>query len=141
MINLRSITFLCSIGISLIIVISVLGFTHLIINPNVNTDQNNIRLALQNENPSSGSIKILNQHMEKTSSGEWVVKGQAQNVGSGQLRYASINVNFYKNGDIVYSSFASLSSVAPGEIKTFKVVYPIQNNSPDSYDVSLGSSW
>jgi hypothetical protein len=79
--------------------------------------------------------------MTKTSSGDWIVKGQVQNVGSGQLRYTSINVNFYKNGNIIYSGFASLSSIAPDEIKDFKVVYPIQNNSPDSYDVSLGSSW
>lgn len=141
MINLRSITFLCSIGISLIIVASILGYVHLITNQNVNADQNSIRIALQNKNPSSGSIKILNQYMTKTSSGDWIVKGQAQNVGSGQLRYTSINVNFYKNGNIIYSGFASLSSIAPDEIKDFQVVYPIQNNSPDSYDVSLGSSW
>lgn len=141
MINLRSITLLCSIGIVLIMVVSILGFAHLNTNSNVNTDQNNIRLALQNENPSSGSIKILNQHMEKTSSGDWIVKGQAQNVGSGQLRYTSIDVNFYKNENIIYTSSAILSSMAPGEIKDFQVVYHNQNNSPDSYDVSLGSSW
>lgn len=141
MINLRSITLLCSIGIILIMVVSVLGLVNLTTNSNVNTDQNNIRLALQNENPSSGSIKILNQQMTKTSYGDWIVKGQAQNVGSGQLRYTSINVNFYKNENIIYTSSAILSSMAPGEIKNFQVVYPDQNNSPDSYDVSLGSSW
>lgn len=141
MIYLRSITLLCSIGMSLIIVVSILGLVHLTGNSNVNADQKSVRISLQDENPSSGSLKILNHHMTKTLFGDWIVKGQAKNVGSGQLRYATINVNFYKNGNLLYSSFANLNSLAPGETKDFEVAYQGHNNLPDSYDAALGSCW
>lgn len=141
MINLRSTTLLCSIGIVLIVVVSIFGLINLTANSNVNADQNNVREALQNENPSSGSLKILDNQMTKTSAGSWIVKGQAKNAGSGPLRYATINVNFYKNGDLIYTSFANLKNMAPGETKDFEVTYHGPDNSPDSYDTSLGSCW
>lgn len=141
MINLRSITLLCSIGISLIVVVSILGLVQLTENSEVRANQNDVRAALQDDNPSSGSLKILNHLMEKTSSGDWIVKGHAKNVGSGNLRYATINVNFYKNGNLLYSSFANLGSIAPGETKDFEITYRGLGDSPDSYDAALGSSW
>ncbi len=141
MIILRSVTFLGTVGIVLIVVISILGFFNLNINSNVNDDQNNIRQALQDQNPSNGSLKILNHQMTKTLSGEWTVKGTAKNVGSGTLQYVTINVNFYKNGYLFYSNFANLHSIAPGETKDFEVTCRGPNSSPDSYDLSLGSTW
>lgn len=140
MVNLRSITLLCSIAVSLLVVISILGLAHLTANYNLSADQNNVRASLQNGNPSSGTLTILNHQMKKPIFGNEIVKGQVQNTGSGQLRYASINVNFYKDGKLIYSGSTTLNCIAPGEIRDFEVAYRGPDNSPDSYDIASGPS-
>lgn len=141
MINLRSATFLCSTGLILIAVIIVLGLAHLNTNLNLSSDQDTVRAAVQNENPSSGSIKILNHQMTKPMFGNWKVKGQVKNIGSDQLRYAAITVNFYdKNGNLLYFSSVNLNNIDPGETKDFEVIYQGPDTPPDSYKLDLGPS-
>jgi hypothetical protein len=139
MINLRSITLLCTIGISLIIVVSILGIAHLSANSNLSADQNNVRASLQSGNSPTGSFKILNHQMTKPILSKEVVKGQVKNEGPDKLCYATINVYFYKNKNLVYSGTINLSNIAPGEIRDFEVPYRGPDNSPDSYDVAIGS--
>ena len=139
MVNLRSITLLCSIGMSLIIVTSILGLAHLTANQNLGANQNNVRSSLQNVNPSSENLKILNHQMTKPLFGSELVKGQVKNIGPTLLRYATINVNFYKNGNLIYTGSVTLNNIAPGEVKDFEVAYRGPDNSPDSYDLSLDS--
>ncbi len=137
---MRSITLLCSITVSLLVVISVLGLAHLNANSNLSVDQNNLRAALQGENPSSGSLTILNHQITKPIFGNEMVKGQVKNTGSGSLRYATIKVNFYKEGNLVYSGSTTLNNIAPDEIMDFEVAYRGPDNSPDSYDIAPGPS-
>ena len=138
MINLRSATLLCSIGLCLIIVTGALGLAHLNLNLNLNNDQNNVRTSLQSGNPSSGNLKILNYEMTKSFFSKDAVKGQVQNTGSGTIRYATINVNFYKNGNLIYRGSTTLTNIAPNEIKNFEIEYQGSGNLPDSYNVELG---
>ncbi|BAP61344.1 hypothetical protein MMMIC1C10_18270 [Methanococcus maripaludis] len=138
MIHLRSATLLCSIGLVSLVVISILGITHLNTNSTLSNDQNDVRTALQNGNPSSGNLKILNHQMTKSIFGNWIVKGQVENTGSSELRYATIEVNFYKNGNLLYTNPVNLNSIAPGETKDFEVIYKGSDSSPDSYSVVLG---
>lgn len=138
MINLRSATLLCSTGLCLIIVTGALGLAHLNLNLNLNNDQNNVRTSLQSGNPSSGNLKILNYEMTKPFFSKDAVKGQVQNTGSGTIRYATINVNFYKNGNLIYRGSTTLTNIAPNEIKNFEIEYQGSDNLPDSYNVELG---
>ena len=140
MVNLHGITLLCSIAVSLLVVISILGLAHLTVNNNLDADQNNVRTSLQNENPSIGSIKILNHQMTKPILGNEIVKGQIKNTGSGQIRYATIKVNFYKDGNLIYSGSINLNDIASGETSSFEVTYEGPDDSPDSYDIALGPS-
>ena len=139
MINLKSATLLCSVGLASFTVIIILGLAHLNINSSLSNDQNNVRAALQGENSPNGSLKLLNDQMVKPIFGNWVVKGQVENTGSGESRYAAIEVNFYKNGNLLYSNTANLNNIAPGETKDFEVTYQ-GSSSPDSYTVTSGQS-
>jgi len=139
MVKLRSATLLCSIGMSLIIVISILGLSHLTANSNLSVDQNDVRKSLQSGNQSSESIEFLNHEMNKPIFGKETVKGKIKNVGVIKLRYTTINVNFYKNGNLIYSDSASLKDIAPGETKDFEITYRGPDSSPDSYDIALGA--
>ena len=140
MINLRSITFLCSTGLVLLAVISILGLAHLNINSNLNNEQHNVRAALQDGNTSSGSLKILNDQMTKPIFGDWMVKGQVENTGSYELRYATISTDFYKNGRLLNTNSINLNNIASGETKNFEVKYQGSDDSPDSYTVTLRPS-
>lgn len=140
MVNLRSITLLCSTGLCLIIVIGILGLAHLNLNLSLNDDQNNVRTTLQSENTEAGNLKILNDEIIKPIFSKDTVKGQVQNTGSGTIRYATVNVNFYKNGNLVYIGSKTLTNIAPGEIRNFEIEYQGSGNSPDSYNIILGPS-
>ena len=120
---------------------SIFGLTHLNDNPGWNNEQNNVRAALQENNPSSGDIKILNHQLTKPFFGDWTVRGQVENTGASQLRYATIEVNFYdKNRNLLYFSSINLSNIAPGEIQDFEVIYRGPDVQPDSYEIALGPS-
>ncbi len=138
MVNLQSVTLLCSIAVSLLVVISILGIANITANYNLGADQNNIRASLQNGNPSGGSITVLNHQMTKPILGNEIGKGQIKNTGSSQIRYATIKVTFYKDGNLIYSGSTNLNDIAPGETRGFEVAYRGSDNSPDSYDVTLG---
>lgn len=140
MINLRSITLLCLIGLSLFIVTSVLGIAHTNLNSSLNNDQSNVRAYLQSGNPTGGSLKILNSEITKPLFSKDTVKGQVQNTGPSTICYATVNVNFYKNGNLVYCGSTTLDNIAPYEIQNFEVSYQGFEDSPDSYNVVLGSS-
>lgn len=140
MVNLQSITLLCSIAVSLLVVISILGLAHLNTSYNLNLDQNNVRASLQNGNISSGNLKILNHQITKPIFGNEIVKGQVKNTGSGLIRYATITVNFYKEGRFICSSSINLLNIAPDEIRDFEVPYQGHNSSPDSYEIASGPS-
>lgn len=140
MVNLRSITLLCSTGLCLIIVIGILGLAHLNLNFSLNDDQNNVRTTLQSENTEVGNLKILNDEITKPIFSKDTVKGQVQNTGSGTIRYATVNVNFYKNGNLIYIGSKTLTNIAPSEIRSFEIEYQGSGNLPDSYNIVLGSS-
>ncbi len=83
-------------------------------------------------------IKILNDQMIKNESGNYIIRGQAQNTGQYKLRYVSIAVNFYdKRGHLLYSSFDAKSYINPGETWNFEV--PNRKVvTPYSYSVKIG---
>jgi hypothetical protein len=137
---LRSITLLCSIGLCLIIVTGVLGLAHLNLNLNLNNDQNSVRTSLQSGNPSIGNLKILNEKITKPIFSKDTVKGQVQNTGSGTIRYAAVNVNFYKNGNLIYRGTTTLTNIIPNETRNFEIEYQGSGNSPDSYNITLETS-
>ncbi len=132
---MRSIELLCLSVVALFALITIYGFANLNTASNLTTDQNNIRSMLSNDNPSEGTLKILNHQMTKMILGNWVVKGEAKNIGSNKLIYSTINVSFFdKNDNLIYSSSTSLKNIAPGEIKNFEIVYQGQGV-PDSYKI------
>lgn len=137
---MRSITLLCSIGLCLIIVTGVLGLAHLNLNLNLNNDQNSVRTSLQSGNPSIGNLKILNEKITKPIFSKDTVKGQVQNTGSGTIRYAAVNVNFYKNGNLIYRGTTTLTNIIPNETRNFEIEYQGSGNSPDSYNITLETS-
>lgn len=132
---MRSIELLCLSVVALFTLITIYGFANLNTASNLATDQNNIRSMLSNDNPSEGTLKILNHQMTKMILGNWVVKGEAKNIGSNKLIYSTINVSFFdKNDNLIYSSSTSLKNIAPGEIKNFEIIYQGQGV-PDSYKI------
>jgi hypothetical protein len=64
MINLNAITFLCALGISLIITASIIGYIIQNDNFNATQSQKDVRETVQNNNPSSEDT-ILNYQKEK----------------------------------------------------------------------------
>ncbi|MGB9980571.1 FxLYD domain-containing protein [Methanobacterium sp.] len=83
-------------------------------------------------------IKILNEQMTKSNSGNYIINGRAQNKGQYKLRYVSITVNFYdKYGHLLYSSFDAKSYINPDEIWNFEVPYR-KSATPYSYSVKVG---
>ena len=65
MIKLNAITFLCAVGISLIITASIIGYTDHNNSFNVTKNQQNVREAVQNNNPTYMNNKLEN-NQEKT---------------------------------------------------------------------------
>ena len=123
MINLRSITILCSVTMSMFVVISIMGVANLSIDSNMNADQNNLLEALDDKNSNSGNLEIINHQISKTFMGNWVVKGQVINSGVKKIEYAIIKVNFLdKNGTLLYSGPVNINDIKPGEKKTLKSV-------------------
>ena len=83
-------------------------------------------------------IKILNDRLVKTGSGNYVINGQAQNTGQYKMRYVSITINFYdKRGHQLYSSFDAKSYITPGQTWDFEVPYR-KSTTPYSYSVKVG---
>lgn len=134
---MNSITLLLSIGVSTIIAISVFGLINLNNDNSITNDQINLRNAIQEGNPFTGNIKLLNDHLEKPLFSNWKVKGQVQNSGSSKIIYCLINVNFLgKSGNLLYSNSIKLNNIKPGEIKNFEVDYK-GDTAPDSYKIEL----
>lgn len=132
---MRSIEFICVGVIALFTLLTIYGFTNLNSETNLAIDQNNVREVLSDKSQSEGNLNILNHQMTKTIFGNWVVKGQVKNTGSGKILYSTITVNFFdKNGNLIYLSSTSLKDIAPGEIKDFEVNYQ-GSTSPASYNL------
>jgi len=124
MIPLRSITLLCSIAMSMLVAMSILGLLNLSIGSNVTADQNDVRQSLGQQNYKQGSLQVLNTQISKTLMGNMVIKGQVMNYGTVKINYAVINVDFVdKNGNILYSGPVSINDINPGEKKDFEVTY------------------
>ena len=137
MIDLRSITILCSIALSMLVVLSIMGIANLNINSNLTNDQNNVREALADKNSQQESLIILKHQLSKTFMGNWVVKGQVINSGTNKINYAIINVNFFdKNGNLLYSGPVNINDIKPGEKKDFEVDYYGSNDKLDSYKIT-----
>lgn len=121
----------------MIIATSVFGLINLNNDNSIINDQINIREAIQEGNPSTGNIKLLNDRLEKPLFSNWKIKGQVQNTGPSKIIYCLINVNFLeKNGNILYSNSIKLNNIKPGEIKNFEVDYK-GNTTPDSYKIEI----
>ena len=137
MINLRSITILCSVAMSIFVVISIMGVANLSIDSNMNADQNNIREALADKNSNSRNLEIINHQISKTFLGKWIVKGQVINSGVKKIEYAIIKVNFLdKNGNILYSGPVNINDINPGEKKNFEVSYYGPIDKLNSYKIA-----
>ncbi len=133
MIYLQNTIYIASFILVTFALIGVFNFIHLdnsLTKDDIN--ENGIQTIDPNDN-----IKILNNQLVKESD-IFVVKGQAQNTGHGQMRYISITVNFYdKNGKLLYSSFDGESYIASGEIWNFEVPYR-KSGDPYSYKIEVG---
>lgn len=134
--NLRSVTILCSIATSIIIVSSILGMVNLSIDSNQAANPNNIRNALGEENSQHGNLIIIKQRMSKTFMGNWVVKGEVMNSGAIKINFAVINVNFFdSNGNLLYSGPVNINNIDPGEKRDFEVNYYGPEDKLDSYKI------
>jgi hypothetical protein len=132
---LNSTTYLCSIGVSLIITTAIFGLINLNNDSTIINDQNNVRAMLQEPNNSPTNLKILNSQMTKPLFSNWKVKGQAENTGSLEIHNSIININFLdKEKNLLNSNSTKLNNIQPGEIRDFEVEYQ-GNTSPDSYKI------
>ncbi|WP_414468917.1 FxLYD domain-containing protein [Methanobacterium sp. ACI-7] len=134
---MNSITLLCSLGISTILALSILGLVNLFDDSNIMNDQKNVRVMLQNNDYSSGNIKILNQGMVKPVFSNWIVKGKIKNTGSSIIKTTIISANFYdKESKLLNSSSLSLNNLNSGETRDFEMEYNGKID-PDSYKLEL----
>ena len=139
MVYLNSAVFLCSLGIIVIIAVSILGLIGINDNFSVGNDQKNVRAMLQDPSSSTGNVKLLNHKLDKPFFGNWVVKGQIEKTGSLNERYSIINVIFLnKDGNILNSSSIKIESLKNGEIKDFEVEYH-GSIDPASYKIELNT--
>ncbi|MGF7119601.1 FxLYD domain-containing protein [Methanobacterium oryzae] len=130
---MRSIEFLCLSVVALFALITIYGFTNLNDESNLVIDQNNLRSMISNDNSSDENLKILNDQLTKTILNNWVVKGQAKNIGSNKVLYSTITVYFFdKNENLLYSTSASLKDISPGQIRDFEIPYQ-GSMTPHSY--------
>ena len=95
--------------------------------------------------PSSGAsgekLQILNHKMTAGSYGTYEVTGQAKNVGSSNLGYASIDVKFYDSqGNLLKSGLDNINNLGPGETWNFKAMYTGEGK-PASYKIAVGSAF
>jgi hypothetical protein len=127
-------------GISIIIAGSIFGLINLSNNEsNVNNGPNDVRAMLQEENPSTGTIKLLNHKLEKPLFSNWKVKGRVQNSETSIVQFCFINIYFLdKNGNHLNSSSIRIDDIQRGEIKNFEVEYK-GDIEPDSYKIELSA--
>lgn len=134
---MRSIEFLCVSVVVLFTLVTIYGFANLNSESNIATDQNNLRSMISNDNSPDANLKILNHQLIETILDNWVVKGQAKNIGSNKIIYSTINVYFYdQNENLLYSSSTSLKNIAPDEIRDFEVPYQ-GSMKPNSYRLEI----
>ena len=137
MIYLRSITLLCSVAMSIFVVLSIMGLAKLSIDSNIGDDQNDVRDSLNNINHPYVGLKVLNHKLSKTFIGSWVVKGQIINNGAKEIPYAIINIDFFdKSGNLLYSGPVTINDIKPGEKKGFEVNYYGPKDKLKSYTIN-----
>ncbi len=137
MIYLRSTTLLCSVAMSMLVVLIIMGLAKLSIDSNIGDDQNDIRDTLNNINQPSEGLKVLNHKLLKTFIGNWVVKGQIINKGTREIPYAIINIDFFdKSGNLLYSGPVTINDIKPGEKKGFEVNYYGPKDKLNSYKIT-----
>lgn len=139
MVYLNSAVFLCSVGIIMIISLSILGFISINNSSGIGTDQKSVRAMLQGPSSSTGSLKLINHRLNKPFFSNWVVNGQLEKIDSLSERFSIINVIFLdKDGNILNSSSTKIENIKTGEIKDFKVEYH-GSIDPASYKIELNT--
>lgn len=132
---MNSVTFLCSVGLSLTIALSILGLSHINDDYRISADQNNVRKIVQEQNSQNVDLKILNHKLTKPIFSNWKVEGKIQNSGNSQIRYSVININFFdEKGNLLNLNSTKLNNLKPREIKDFEVEYKGKID-PTSYTI------
>ncbi|MGB9977876.1 FxLYD domain-containing protein [Methanobacterium sp.] len=128
------------VGLVLMIVVASSGCTS---NDNFSSNKSSAVGTPSNNSTSvsDSNLQIVSSKMVSDGYGGYTVKGQAKNIGSETLGYASIDVKFYdKNGDLLDSSFDNINNLAPGETWNFKAYY-YGDGKPAKYVIAPGSSF
>ncbi|MGZ7068793.1 MAG: hypothetical protein ACXVHT_10845 [Methanobacterium sp.] len=139
MVTLNGITFLCTVGVTIVIAVSVMGMIFSNGDYSITSDQKNVREIMESGNTYTDSVKILNQHLEKPFFSNWIVKGQVEKLGFSNEMYSMITVTFLdKYGNSLNSSSVKIDKLNNGEIKDFEVKY-YGKIDPDSYKIEINS--
>ena len=132
---MNSITFIASVGLTLTILLGILGLIHITNDFNMSTDQSYVRTMVQEQNNQNKDVEILNQELTKPLFGNWKVEGKIQNSGTSQIRYSVISIKFLdERGILLNSSSTKLNNLKPGEVRDFKVDYRGKID-PSSYNL------
>lgn len=129
------------LGLVLIIVIASSGCTS---NENFSNNKSSATGTPDNNSASvsDSNLQIVSSKMISEGYGYYKVKGQAKNIGSETLGYASVDVKFYdKKGNLLDSGIDNINNLAPGETWNFEAYYYGDSGKPAKYVIAPGSSF
>lgn len=139
MVTLDGITFLASVGVSIIVAASIIGLINMNGESCLGDQQKNVREMVQNGNLQAVGVKILNHQMTKPLLSNWIVRGQVEKSGGIDERYSMVTVIFLdEGGNPLNSSSTRIDRMMSGEIKDFEVPYH-GSGDPMTYKIELST--